>query len=968
MKLVELKKSVEKIGNLMSKKSNTQTLIGAINSLMKGIKEVSEFGKNVVVDMGACEGKIEKTSIGIEQGSEKYRRTTMRKENNTVVSFTVVDDVLKTKIVVDAVCELYHERQKINLQDVTTDEVVYFEKEYTLPGAIPGAKSEVSSLSRLSANIENDNKFLDGLKNMAPYRIKKYKEVIKCKNILKEENNLESLVKFNTAAFGLALRECTDYVYAKDNYETFPIFEEVQDLVVENTIKVLDEVMELQKQGKEISEDMIFCLEVAKLMYTGDVTEDERILDRIAEIYLLTKIHKDTCYRTNTYANPELKNTINELNEWIVSFECEDEESFECLQELGKRIGLDIYEDRFGELVVEPMLVQIPGQMSIEDILSVCEEKEEEVVECNPVTITEKRQELEQELETLDVYVMIDRIQKLQYLYYGHRINAEVVSKIKTRWKNYIWNTSKRFETIDESWTEFIKDVLAVEYRKIEKTNVASNHFTIGDTLKVFDEKEGFVTGVVQEIRSYSMPKNGQFFYAVIDGKEYNNFVEKIDAAATTTTKIESEGDPQLDKIEEILQYRVKYFTHQAMSKGTGRDKVYLEPKETAVTDGKGEILKKQWIKEMYDIVKKYDGQELCKELYKEVMDRPYNQNKNEKEITIATLEGYIYHHKKFKECYENEKQILVNNSIDVIIKEEDKKEHEEDMTNKDKNIVSVDKLINNIEKYAEEKGKNIEELTKDEKIELVKTKIIDKYNTTTSRNLLNVFNKFMEEHGHSSEEKIKLTQFKTSMGVDGIYTEEELKERIKGLQNPQDKFIIWALFKGICGTKAVDLLNLKVEDIDFNDNTISYNGKLLIMDDYFRKITMDAINQEVYIKNNYVGEEYHGVPDYSLNMDSKYVIKGKPNVKNNNGLNPFGFEGLRRRLSKLGEITDSRFGTDLLDRSGMLQTLQKEKTEWTSTEIKNEIKDRGWKASANVLYDLMKEKYNMEKGNRWKK
>ena len=84
--------------------------------------------------------------------------------------------------------------------------------------------------------------------------------------------------------------------------------------------------------------------------------------------------------------------------------------------------------------------------------------------------------------------------------------------------------------------------------------------------------------------------------------------------------------------------------------------------------------------------------------------------------------------------------------------------------------------------------------------------------------------------------------------------------------------------------------------------------------------------------------------------------------------MNPFGFEGLRRRLSKLGEITDSRFGTDLLDRSGMLQTLQKEKTEWTSTEIKNEIKDRGWKASANVLYDLMKEKYNMEKGNRWKK
>ena len=57
-----------------------------------------------------------------------------------------------------------------------------------------------------------------------------------------------------------------------------------------------------------------------------------------------------------------------------------------------------------------------------------------------------------------------------------------------------------------------------------------------------------------------------------------------------------------------------------------------------------------------------------------------------------------------------------------------------------------------------------------------------------------------------------------------------ELALKIKGLQNPQDKFIIWALFKGICGTKAVDLLNLKVEDIDFNENTIKYNGKIIIM------------------------------------------------------------------------------------------------------------------------------------------
>ncbi|MEG1142282.1 MAG: hypothetical protein RSE41_07550, partial [Clostridia bacterium] len=777
---------------------------------------------------------------------------------------------------------------------------------------------------------------------------------------------------------------------------------DVQELVVKNTLKVLHEVMDLHQQRKEINEDMIFCLQVAKMMYTTEVV-DTRILEYIEEICILTKIYKDTKYRTTTYASPDTKNSLNEINN--INLDCEDEESLEILQEIGARLGLEI-KILDGELIIIDILAQLPGQMTLDDIVII----EDIQVKSKHQQAIDDKEDIVEEIKEMGTLSIKNRVEKLQYFFYGRKVDEIIANKIKTRWVNYIWNTNYMFGTIEESWNYFAADKLATEYKKIEKTNVGCDHFIVGDTLKVHDNKQGFITGVVQEIRSYSMPKNHSYIYAVIDGEEYNNFVEKIDNSniemdlktlssgtyGSLIRELNYDGDITYEmidilteelikfmknksmnfncwqdvfqefkiatkvnteeKINEILEYRVQYFTHQATSKGSGREKVYGESLVNAVTDGKGTITEKEWLTGIQNIINKYEDHQVYKEVCDDVKQLPYIQSYTESQLTRFILERYIYHYKKIKEC-------LVNNSIDVIIKIDEEKEQE----NMNNNITSVNKLIKNIENYTQKKNKEVKDLTLEERTELAKKSIIDKYNTTTSRNLINTFNKFMEENGHKSEEKIKLTQFETSIGIDGIYTEEELKERIKGLENAQDKFIIWALFKGICGTKAADLLNLKTTDVDLVNNTITYGDKKIIMDDYFKELTIGAMEQIYYKKNNYTGEDVNSTIDYELNSSCPYIIKGKPNVKNNNGMNAFGFEGLRRRLSKLGELTESRFGMDLLGRSGMIWIMQQQQKEWTSSQIKEEIKNRGWKANSNVIYDLMREKYNMEKGNRWK-
>lgn len=106
------------------------------------------------------------------------------------------------------------------------------------------------------------------------------------------------------------------------------------------------------------------------------------------------------------------------------------------------------------------------------------------------------------------------------------------------------------------------------------------------------------------------------------------------------------------------------------------------------------------------------------------------------------------------------------------------------------------------------------------------------------------------------------------------IISEAELEDIIFKALNPQDKALLRLVFEGVKGINNSELLNLKVEDVDFTSN------KLCLTDDIkgnrtievtHRCITLikDAIGQrEYYLENKYKLES-----KYEL-IDSEYVIK----------------------------------------------------------------------------------------------
>ena len=203
----------------------------------------------------------------------------------------------------------------------------------------------------------------------------------------------------------------------------------------------------------------------------------------------------------------------------------------------------------------------------------------------------------------------------------------------------------------------------------------------------------------------------------------------------------------------------------------------------------------------------------------------------------------------------------------------------------------------------------------------------------------------------------------------DRFFTKEEMQDVCDLFINPQDKFIIYALFCGIYGKGYSDLLNLKVKDIDIENKIITTpSGRIIHMDNYLLDVAKDTIDPTwgaTYYK--YIPSENKGstTDTYDLNMSSEYVLKAKPYSKNNNGLDAMKVNGIQRRLIKLSELSDFNLsGTDIL-RSGMMHNMHLEELEtgkeWTCASLEIWLKENGLKAQPFELYRLYKNKYKKE-------
>lgn len=194
------------------------------------------------------------------------------------------------------------------------------------------------------------------------------------------------------------------------------------------------------------------------------------------------------------------------------------------------------------------------------------------------------------------------------------------------------------------------------------------------------------------------------------------------------------------------------------------------------------------------------------------------------------------------------------------------------------------------------------------------------------------------------------------------FYTKQEIQDICNTFINAQDKFIIYGLFCSIDGKARADLLNLKVDQIDFENRIITLKDRIIYMDDYMYDICKDVVDKEfssTYYKYIMDDSKSFTSESYDLNFNSEYVIKSKPYSKNNYGLDPMKLPGLNRRVKALGEVVECNLSPKNLVRSGIMDKMYRiKKSGWTQGEIEEFLKQNNYKIQAYELKRIFESKY----------
>lgn len=155
---------------------------------------------------------------------------------------------------------------------------------------------------------------------------------------------------------------------------------------------------------------------------------------------------------------------------------------------------------------------------------------------------------------------------------------------------------------------------------------------------------------------------------------------------------------------------------------------------------------------------------------------------------------------------------------------------------------------------------------------------------------------------------------------IDNLITKEELDLLVNELENPQDQFILYALFNGIYGKRAEELRYLTIDQVDLKNQTITLENRVIKMDKDFTEITASAIEQSSYYLTHFSNGAR--VEKAEFNMNCKYVIKQRMLEKNDFGYDPISYDGFRARLKKLSKVLDFNVTCDSLVKSGYAHKL----------------------------------------------
>lgn len=204
---------------------------------------------------------------------------------------------------------------------------------------------------------------------------------------------------------------------------------------------------------------------------------------------------------------------------------------------------------------------------------------------------------------------------------------------------------------------------------------------------------------------------------------------------------------------------------------------------------------------------------------------------------------------------------------------------------------------------------------------------------------------------------KLNVMDFTVRETKAGLLSKKEIMSYIDILDNEQDKFIVYALFKGIAGKEVEELRTLKTKQVDFKNKKIILSNREVEMDGVMVELVAGAIKQDVYELIKF--SDGASVQSFNFNMSSEYIIKNRPTKTNNMGTDVMKYDAFRKRLKTISQYLDNNITPDILLKSGYAYMVyEKYGKDATYSMVEQLIKEKSMKASIRNVINAYKNIY----------
>lgn len=194
---------------------------------------------------------------------------------------------------------------------------------------------------------------------------------------------------------------------------------------------------------------------------------------------------------------------------------------------------------------------------------------------------------------------------------------------------------------------------------------------------------------------------------------------------------------------------------------------------------------------------------------------------------------------------------------------------------------------------------------------------------------------------------------------LDQYFSKENLIELIELDPDYINRFFIMGIYYGIKGDKLSDLVNLKIEDLNEDDKTVTLrSGRKVKVDDYFIDLMKKANAVEEYKQNRVTN---HRKPTQNMYVKNGYIIKSCAVSKELYDNKPIVPKFITNRLQKFKKEFDADFiSISSLHKNGLINYI-KEKYESQGISLKTALMYN----NGTFIYDKETQSYIDEFGSK---